>query len=159
FWHFWKTESLAAVFQSLVKLGSRPLCEEVPLTFRRAGRYFARTLPGLRCAYSSTRSSMSPVPEQKPMMPAGYPRPSGMSSMYEYCAFQFREEFSALETSSIAISFMRGSVRSNRVAAPADSITTNGTDAASVPAAARPSCLREIFTGPPVRAKRQGGYL
>src|SRR5947209_19780407 len=35
-----------------------------------------------------------------------------MSSMYRYCAFQFSEEFSALETSSIAISFLRGSVRS-----------------------------------------------
>src|SRR5947207_13802263 len=57
---------------------------------------------------------MSPVPEQKPMIPAVYPRPSLMSSMYLYCAFQFSEEFSALETSSIAISFLRGSVRSTR---------------------------------------------
>src|SRR6266536_1750785 len=35
-----------------------------------------------------------------------------MSSMYRYCAFQFSEEFSALETSSIAISFFTGSLRS-----------------------------------------------
>src|ERR1043165_9754786 len=35
-----------------------------------------------------------------------------MSSMYLYCAFQSSDEFSALETSSIAISFLRGSVRS-----------------------------------------------
>src|SRR5947207_13183770 len=55
---------------------------------------------------------MSPVPEQKPMIPAVYPRPSPMSSMYLYCAFQFSEEFSALETSSIAISFFTGSLRS-----------------------------------------------
>src|SRR3954463_15855749 len=55
---------------------------------------------------------MSPVPEQKPMIPAVYPRPSPMSSMYLYCAFQSSEEFSALETSSIAISFLRGSLRS-----------------------------------------------
>src|SRR6185369_15219729 len=57
---------------------------------------------------------MSPVPEQKPMIPAVYPRPSPMSSMYLYCAFQLSEEFSALETSSIAISFFFGSVRSTR---------------------------------------------
>src|SRR4051794_8365266 len=49
------------------------------------------------------------------MIPAVYPRPSSMSSMYLYCAFQFSEEFSALETSSIAISFFRGSVRSTRL--------------------------------------------
>jgi hypothetical protein len=35
-----------------------------------------------------------------------------MSSMYLYYAFQSSEEFSALETSSIAYSFLRGSVRS-----------------------------------------------
>jgi len=35
-----------------------------------------------------------------------------MSSMYLYWARQSRAEFSALETSSIAISFFRGSVRS-----------------------------------------------
>src|SRR4051794_30350203 len=55
---------------------------------------------------------MSPVPEQKPMMPAVYPRPSPMSSMYLYCAFQSSEEFSALETSFIAISFFAGAERS-----------------------------------------------
>src|SRR2546430_12667197 len=57
---------------------------------------------------------MSLVPEQNPMIPPVYPRPSLMSSMYLYCAFQLSEEFSALETSSIAISFLRGSVRSTR---------------------------------------------
>ena len=35
-----------------------------------------------------------------------------MSSMYLYCAFQSSEEFSALDTSCIAMSFLRGSVRS-----------------------------------------------
>src|SRR5258705_7371313 len=55
---------------------------------------------------------MSPVPEQKPMIPAVYPRPSPMSSMYLYCAFQSSEEFSAEDTSCIAMSFLRGSVRS-----------------------------------------------
>ena len=89
---------------------------------------------------------MSPVPEQNPTIPAVYPRPSWMSSMYLYCARQSSEEFSALETSSLAISFMRGSVRFSRVAAPAASTTTKGTDATSVPAAARPSRLRERFT-------------
>jgi hypothetical protein len=52
---------------------------------------------------------MSPVPEQNPMMPAVYPRPSPMSSMYGYCASQSSEEFSALETSRIAIRFFAGS--------------------------------------------------
>src|SRR2546430_6427769 len=55
---------------------------------------------------------MSPVPEQNPMIPAVYPRPSLMSSMYLYCAFQSSDEFSALDTISFAISFLRGSVRS-----------------------------------------------
>src|SRR3954454_1775886 len=55
---------------------------------------------------------MSPVPEQNPMMPAVYPRPSPMSSMYLYCAFQSSDEFSALETSFIAISFFAGAERS-----------------------------------------------
>src|SRR5690242_3706016 len=55
---------------------------------------------------------MSPVPEQNPMMPAVYPRPSPMSSMYLYWAFQSSEEFSALETSFIAISFFAGADRS-----------------------------------------------
>src|SRR5258705_3162239 len=55
---------------------------------------------------------MSPVPEQKPMIPAVYPRPSPMSSMYLYCAFQSSEEFSAEDTSCIAMSFLRGSNRS-----------------------------------------------
>src|SRR5262249_10039715 len=64
------------------------------------------------CVYSSTSSSMSPVPEQKPMMPAVYPRPSPMSSMYLYCAFQSSEEFSAEDTNCMAMSFLRGSVRS-----------------------------------------------
>src|SRR5256714_5091602 len=45
------------------------------------------------------------------MIPAVYPRPSPMSWMYLYCAFQSSEEFSALDTSSIAISFLRGSAR------------------------------------------------
>src|SRR5579859_7427273 len=116
----WNTGSLAAVFQSAVNVGSSPECDEEPLTFFSAGRYFARTLPGLRCAYRVTRSSMSPVPEQKPMIPAVYPRPSWMSWMYLYCAFQFSEEFSALETSSIAISFFFGSVRSAWVPPAAD---------------------------------------
>jgi hypothetical protein len=107
----WNTGSLAAVFQSAVKVGSRPVCDELPSTFFNAGRYFASTLPGLRCVYRVTSSSMSPVPEQKPMIPAVYPRPSWMSWMYLYCAFQFSEEFSALETSSIAISFFPGSSR------------------------------------------------
>src|SRR5689334_1925908 len=35
-----------------------------------------------------------------------------MSSMYLYCAFQSSDEFSALETSYIAISFLAGAERS-----------------------------------------------
>jgi len=50
-------------------------------------------------------------PEQNPMMPAVYPRPSSMSSMYLYCAFQSSDEFSALQTICIAISFFAGSSR------------------------------------------------
>src|SRR5689334_24677857 len=34
-----------------------------------------------------------------------------MSSMYAYCAFQSSEEFSALDTSCIAMSFLCGSAR------------------------------------------------
>src|SRR5690348_7335713 len=112
FWACWKAGSLAAVFQSDGKFGSSPACESVPLTLRSAGRYFASTLPGTREVYSLTSSSMSPVPEQKPMIPAVYPRPSPMSSMYLYWAFQSSEEFSALDTSCIAMSFLCASNRS-----------------------------------------------
>src|SRR5437660_1507641 len=42
-----------------------------------------------------------------------------MSSMYLYCAFQSSEEFSALETSFIAISFFAGAERSPTASAVA----------------------------------------
>ena len=78
---FWNTGSAAAAVQSAVKPGSSPACESDPSTVRSAGRYFASLLSGLRRVYSVTRASMSEVPEQKPTIPAVYPRPSPMSSM------------------------------------------------------------------------------
>lgn len=86
-----------------------PVCASLPSTARSAGRNRSSGLPGRAFAYRSTTSVMSPVPEQNPMMPAVYPRPSSMSSMYGYCASQSNEEFSALETSRIAIRFFAGS--------------------------------------------------
>src|SRR5205085_288976 len=60
-----------------------------------------------------------------------YPRPSLMSSMYLYCDFQSSEEFSALETSSIAISFLRALNRSTDAAAAALAPAALGVVAAS----------------------------
>lgn len=47
-----------------------------------------------------------------------------MSSMYLYCAFQFSEEFSALETICMAMSFFTGS--SSPTAAAADTSAEAG---------------------------------
>ena len=80
--------------------------------------------------------------------------------MYLNWARQLSEEFSALDTSCMAMSFLCGSVRSTARAAVGElparaaSITTKGRDAASVPAAARPNCLRDILTGASKRIGR-----
>jgi hypothetical protein len=47
-----------------------PSCEAEPLTLRSAGRNSASALPGSAAVYRSTTFSMSPVPEQKPTIPA-----------------------------------------------------------------------------------------
>src|SRR5689334_23184097 len=70
---------------------------------------------------------MSPVPEQKPMIPPVYPRPSPMASTYLYCARQSSDEFSLLDTSCIAMSFLRGSNRSTL------DIVTDGVDSPRIP--------------------------
>ena len=47
---------------------------------------------------------MSPVPEQNPTIPAVYPRPSPMSSMYPYFVVHAVVEFSAVLVRRSAIS-------------------------------------------------------
>jgi hypothetical protein len=76
-----------------------------------------------------------------------------MSSMYLYCAFQSSEEFSALETSFMAISFFAGSSRPAG-AALADLVAMTGPATRDAPISAR-SVRREermwgVCTGPPV---------
>ena len=56
-----------------------------------------------------------------------------MSSMYLYCAFQSSEEFSALETSCMAMSFFAGS--SSPVAAALITVTLSAGAAAGSSAA------------------------
>src|SRR5690349_9132139 len=67
-----------------------------------------------------------------------------MSSMYLYCAFQSRVEFSALDTSCIAMSFLRGSVRSTAAAADTDDTDDTGT---SDGVAACPAPAQAVRTG------------
>src|SRR4051794_11045391 len=73
-----------------------------------------------------------------------------MSSMYLYCAFQSSEEFSALDTSFMAISFFAGSSRPTQPAAAAVAEAwegrKKGAAAREAPAATR-TVRREIRAG------------
>lgn len=75
-----------------------------------------------------------------------------MSSMYLYCAFQSSEEFSALETSFMAISFFAGSSRPLGAAAW-DWVARRGPATSEAPirvsSVRREVCMWGVCTVPP----------
>ena len=94
-----------------VKSGSSPSCESEPSTARSAGRYLARTLPRpAPGVLARRRSSMSRGAGAEADDPGGVAAP--VADVLDVAVLRppsLSVEFSALDTSCIAISFFAGS--------------------------------------------------